>query len=188
MQKASTNGLVSAPVAEQRCLIECVHGAPENLKQALAEEWSKVTASQAHAKLASADVMVTNMSDKETQLPKIEVLDRIVRTTFTTEWQQWQQPSITTSQELSPGRTAKRAALDDEEFLSELVLELRLKVAEHEHIISTLRTENATLKERLHDSVPVACPVVRSSNSTTKSSRGSKNGAAGSTNPVAVSI
>jgi len=39
------------------------------------EEWSDCTAEKAYEKLSSADVRVTNQSDKDDQLPKILALD-----------------------------------------------------------------------------------------------------------------
>mmetsp|Transcript_83172 Transcript_83172/g.166092 ORF Transcript_83172/g.166092 Transcript_83172/m.166092 type:complete len:209 (-) Transcript_83172:349-975(-) len=79
MQVASNEGLVGAPTAMRRCIIECVHGAPEGLKQALIDEWSHATAATAHNKLSLPDVSVTNMSDKLMQLPKIKMLDEVAR-------------------------------------------------------------------------------------------------------------
>lgn len=79
MQCASADGLVSADESARRCVIECVHDAPERLKGALVEEWSEVTAETAHRKLSASDVSVTNASDKEGQLPKIFILDSKVR-------------------------------------------------------------------------------------------------------------
>jgi hypothetical protein len=78
MQCASVDGLVSAEEGSRRCIIECVHEAPERLKGALIEEWSQVTAETAHRKLSASDVSVTNASDKEGQLPKLFILDRKV--------------------------------------------------------------------------------------------------------------
>jgi len=40
--------------------------------------WGGMTAQSAHALLAKPDVVVTNQSDKDTQLPKLLRLDRIV--------------------------------------------------------------------------------------------------------------
>jgi hypothetical protein len=52
--------------------------APEALVESLVEEWSNCTAQKAFEKLSSADVMCTNLSDKEVQLPKILELDQRV--------------------------------------------------------------------------------------------------------------
>jgi len=78
MQDVSIHGLISARHASWRCTIKCVHGAPEGLIESLVEEWSDCTARKAFEKLSSADVMCTNLSDKEVQLPKILELDQRV--------------------------------------------------------------------------------------------------------------
>jgi len=77
MQDVSKHGLVSARSSSrtQRCSIVTMHGAPEALIESLVEEWSNCTAAKAFEKLSSADVAVTNQSDKDTQLPKIIELD-----------------------------------------------------------------------------------------------------------------
>jgi len=84
MQKASATGLTSAPPSERRCrdAIVCLGNAPEKLADALIEEWGHIDASGAFSKLSSADVTVTNLSDKECQLPKIMQLDDNVRRLF----------------------------------------------------------------------------------------------------------
>ena len=68
-------GLVSARNSSTRCSIMTVHGAPEALVESLVEEWSNCTAEKAFEKLSSADIAVTNQSDKDVQLPKILELD-----------------------------------------------------------------------------------------------------------------
>jgi len=77
MQDVGPSGLVSArhTSLHSRCTIVCVHGAPEALVSSLIEEWSDCTAEKAYEKLSSADVRVTNQSDKDDQLPKILALD-----------------------------------------------------------------------------------------------------------------
>lgn len=79
MQLATTDGLVSAPKAARRFAVKCIHDAPVGLAASLIEEWSTCTALVAHAKLSQPDVLVTNQSDKELQLPKVLELDRKVR-------------------------------------------------------------------------------------------------------------
>lgn len=151
MQMPSLEGLVSAPLAERRCKIECVHGAPDGLRNALVEEWSLVTAAEAYAKLSSADVTVTNLSDKEIQLPKIAALDETVRTTVAAEGNRWGDDSP-----LHRGRESWDADGDvsaampqDEAGLKRLLLDLKWKIREKDRTISTLRAENTRLKERL---------------------------------------
>ena len=77
MQDVGPSGLVSAKRDQMRsrCKVICVHGAPEALQSSLIEEWSGCTAQKAYEKLSSADVHVTNLSDKEAMLPKILELD-----------------------------------------------------------------------------------------------------------------
>lgn len=64
---------------ELRAAIVCLHGAPPKLRGTLRQEWAGCTPAQAYDKLASSDVSVTNMSDKEVQLPKILALETQVR-------------------------------------------------------------------------------------------------------------
>lgn len=78
MQDVSMHGLVAARPANSRFTIRCVHGSPEALADSLVEEWAHCTALKAHQKLSSADVQVTNQSDKDIQLPKILELDQRV--------------------------------------------------------------------------------------------------------------
>ena len=77
MQDASGHGLVASRVGG-RCTIHCVHGAPEALIESLVEEWSRCSARQAFDKLSSADVCVTNQSDKDVMLPKLLELNERV--------------------------------------------------------------------------------------------------------------
>jgi len=78
-QTAYSSGLASAQEQDLRASIVCVHGAPDKLIATLRQEWAAVDARTAHVKLASSDVIVTNESDKQTQLPKILLLDDAVR-------------------------------------------------------------------------------------------------------------
>ena len=79
MQMATETGLVSAPERKRRCSIVCIHGAAETYKRALVEQWSNCNAMKAHEMLSAPSVKVTNMADKLVQLPKIALLDWIVR-------------------------------------------------------------------------------------------------------------
>ena len=79
MQKCTTDGLVSAPEAERRAVIKCIHNAPPRERETLAEMWGHVTAQKAYETLSSPDVTVTNAKDKEMQLPKILKLDENVK-------------------------------------------------------------------------------------------------------------
>jgi len=77
-QMPTRNGLVSAPPLERRCTVRCIHNAPASQEQQLARMWAGMTAKSAHAVLSQPDVVVTNQSDKDTQLPKLLQLDQMV--------------------------------------------------------------------------------------------------------------
>ena len=51
------------------------HDAPSKTHDALIEEWAACNAHEAHRKLSSPDVSVTNQSDKDVQLQKMAKLD-----------------------------------------------------------------------------------------------------------------
>ena len=59
-----------------------VHGAPAELREALADEWSQCTPDEAHAKLSKPDVAVTNQRDKVQQLKKLTALTTIDQNNF----------------------------------------------------------------------------------------------------------
>ena len=59
--------------------IICVHNAPLKLRDSLWQEWARCDARTAFEKLSQPDVVVTNQSDKDMQLPKILLLDEQVR-------------------------------------------------------------------------------------------------------------
>jgi uncharacterized membrane protein YdfJ with MMPL/SSD domain len=152
MQMPSLEGLVSAPPSERRCKIECVHGAPDGLRQAIVEEWAQVTAAEAYTKLSSADVTVTNQSDKDIQLPKIEALDRTVRTIVVVEGESWGESSPVHRGRESWGEDETLS--HDETGLKQLVHDLRRTIKDHEQTISTLRAENAGLQQALDGASP----------------------------------
>ena len=77
--ESDAGGLRSANEAERRCTIELVHGANEELGQSLLSTWANKTPEEAHEHLSKPDVLVTNESDKEKQLPKILALNQTVR-------------------------------------------------------------------------------------------------------------
>jgi len=77
-QKATSIGLVSASEHERRCTIRCIHNAPASQHQQLLGMWGGMTANGAYGVLSKPDVVVTNQSDKDTQLPKLLMLDRLV--------------------------------------------------------------------------------------------------------------
>ena len=75
---ATNDGLLTAPVAEQRCKMRCLHGCPQSQQDVLREEWDSCSARSTYEKLSEPDVDVTNKSDKEMQLPKILAMDQMV--------------------------------------------------------------------------------------------------------------
>ena len=79
MQKPTAAGLVSAPWDEKRCTIRCLYNAPAAMAQQLVDMWGAMTAEGAYTILSQPDVVVTNQSDKDAQLPKIRKLDQQVR-------------------------------------------------------------------------------------------------------------
>ena len=79
MQKCTTEGLLSAPEAERRAVVKCIHNAPPTMGKTLVGMWGNVNAQQAHDLLKKPDVSVTNAKDKEMQLPKMLKLDEDVR-------------------------------------------------------------------------------------------------------------
>jgi len=76
--QATREGLLSAPEAKLRCHLVCIHGTPHAMTLALKEEWLGCSSHSAFQKLSSPDVVVTNMSDKEMQLPKILSMNQLV--------------------------------------------------------------------------------------------------------------
>jgi len=82
MQLPSTSGLVPAPASEHRCIIIPIHNASTATRQELLSLWAQRTPEEAKEVLSSPDVIVTNQSDKENQLPKLEKLSNRVKETF----------------------------------------------------------------------------------------------------------
>ena len=79
MQAPSVNGLAAATLEEKRYAIVPVHGANATMGEGLVAMWASKTPTEAHKVLASPDVTVTNLKDKETQLKKLLTLDKEVR-------------------------------------------------------------------------------------------------------------
>jgi len=79
-QSASDDGLIGTATSQMRATVDCLHGTPEFYARALEAEWYNANARAAYEKLSSPDVAVTNQSDKDVQLPKIAMLDEMVRT------------------------------------------------------------------------------------------------------------
>ena len=86
LQAGSSSGLMEAPAARQRWSVTCLHNASKGAEdEKLRQMWRSITPSQAYALLSKPDVTVTNQSDKEVQLQKIERLDEQVRAVYSPE-------------------------------------------------------------------------------------------------------
>jgi len=79
MRKVSTRGLEATPEAERRCVIKCIHNAPDGFKGILTDMWAHKTADEACDILAKPDVTVTNQKDKDQQLPKLKELNAFAK-------------------------------------------------------------------------------------------------------------
>jgi hypothetical protein len=79
MQTATPEGLRPATEAERRYTIKCIHNATdEHDAKGLVDKVSTKTPEEMVDVLRSPDVMVTNMKDKESMLPKIVEIDEHV--------------------------------------------------------------------------------------------------------------
>mgnify|MGYP004175395721 FL=1 len=74
-RKCTERGLESAPAADQRHTVTCIHNAPASFETGLFDMWSQRTAEEAHTILMKPDVEVTNQSDKVVQLRKLKKLN-----------------------------------------------------------------------------------------------------------------
>jgi len=80
MQTLSSSGLRPASKGvERRCTVAPILGANSSLVESLLAMWGERSPQQAHDLLSKDDVTVTNLSDKEGQLPKILKLNETVR-------------------------------------------------------------------------------------------------------------
>ena len=82
MQDASTAGLATASEEKQRYTIVPLHNASAKVSETLIDMWAGKSAQEAHDILAQPDVLVTNQSDKERQLPKILKLNETIKQTL----------------------------------------------------------------------------------------------------------
>ena len=78
-RKCTERGLESAPAADQRYTVTCIHNAPAAFENGLFDMWSQRTPKEAHAILMKPDVEVTNQSDKIVQLEKLEKLNEFTQ-------------------------------------------------------------------------------------------------------------
>lgn len=81
MQKVEeTEGvLLTAGKHERRCHCEPLHNANPRFAEAALHLWADKTPEEAHKVLAADDIVVTNQSDKPTQLSKLQRLEDEVR-------------------------------------------------------------------------------------------------------------
>ena len=82
MQDGSTSGLATASEEKRRYTIVPLHNASAKVSETLVDMWAGKSAQEAHDILAQPDVLVTNNSDKERQLPKILKLSQTVKQTL----------------------------------------------------------------------------------------------------------
>ena len=79
MQDASTSGLATASEGRRRYTIVPLHNASAKVSETLVDMWAGKSAQEAHDILAQPDVLVTNQSDKERQLPKVLKLNETIK-------------------------------------------------------------------------------------------------------------
>jgi hypothetical protein len=79
LMEPTPRGLWPAPPARQRCIMEAIHNADNDIVHHLMDKWSDSSVADAHKILALPDVCVTNAKDKEKQLEKLVLLDARVR-------------------------------------------------------------------------------------------------------------
>ena len=82
MQDASTSGIATASEEKRRYTIVPLHNASAKVSETLIDMWIGKGAQEAHDILAQPDVLVTNQSDKERQLPKILKLNETIKQTL----------------------------------------------------------------------------------------------------------
>lgn len=79
MQRCTPEGIVDDDSDTRRYSIELTHNSNADDKKSLVRDWSQKDPKQAGEMLASADIEVTNMKDKEHQLAKLEKLNQDVK-------------------------------------------------------------------------------------------------------------
>ena len=82
MQSVSVEGLTPTPKESLRCEIVPISNANPDMVASLVSMWANKNPRNAHAALARPDVIVTNKSDKENQLPKILGFNEKVKEAF----------------------------------------------------------------------------------------------------------
>ena len=74
MSSTTAEGLVPAEYARGRCHITCIHSARSStdaLTKLLVQMWTDKQPNQVYDLLAATDIVVTNVRDKQVQLPKV---------------------------------------------------------------------------------------------------------------------
>ena len=105
-QETSVEGLHGAPRERQRLEVHCIHGATKGLEEHLFTTWAERKLADAKATLAAPDVMVTNKSDKDVQLRKLEELNEaVIQIHFRMQRRRTHKASLETSRS-SPTLTA----------------------------------------------------------------------------------
>ena len=83
MRSCTPDGLRSTAPDAVRFVMKCIHLAKDKFQgEQLREMWVDASADKAFEVLSSPDVTVTNQSDKDVQLPKVQKLDDEVRGVF----------------------------------------------------------------------------------------------------------
>ena len=76
MRTVTEQGLITSSAAEaERMTVVCVHNATNDFRTFLMSMWQGKSCEEAHDIVKRPDVVVTNQSDKETQLPKLLALN-----------------------------------------------------------------------------------------------------------------
>ena len=84
-RKVTANGLDSTSEEERRDTIICIHNADSEFDPPkLRKMWGDKTAEQAYAILEKPDVKVTNLKDKNIQLPKLKKLNEFAKSAVAT--------------------------------------------------------------------------------------------------------
>lgn len=85
LPQGTANGLDSTSEEERRDTIICIHNAnPKYDPPKLRDMWGDKTAEQAYAILEKPDVKVTNLKDKNIQLPKLKKLNEFAKSAVAT--------------------------------------------------------------------------------------------------------
>lgn len=105
MRSCSPSGLGPTVENSERYVMQCIHLAQDKFQGAqLREMWREASSKKAYEALSSPDVTVTNQSDKDVQLPKLQALDEQVRRAFALAADAASDPSASASAEELPAK------------------------------------------------------------------------------------